>query len=57
MDGRYRPEHLCELRLCLTMWEHYQEAIADLDRIIAEQLPDQPPVRHRDDDARHVAFP
>jgi transposase len=38
LDGRYRPEHLTELRLCLKMWEAYQEAVADLDRSIAEHL-------------------
>ena len=38
LDGRYRPEHLTELRLCLTLWEKYQEVIADLDTVIAEQL-------------------
>ena len=35
LDGRYRPEHLTELRLCLTLWDAYQAAIADLDPIIA----------------------
>jgi len=38
LDGRYRPEHVTELRLCLKMWDAYQEAIADLDKVIAEQL-------------------
>lgn len=38
LDGRYRPEHVCELRLCLTMWDHYQAAVADLDGVIAGQL-------------------
>lgn len=38
LDGRYRPEHLCELKSCLTMWEKYQEVIGDLDGVIAEQL-------------------
>jgi transposase len=38
LDGRYRPEHLTELRLCLKMWDAYQEAIADLDRIIEGHL-------------------
>jgi hypothetical protein len=38
LDGRYRPEHLCELRCCLTMWEAYQAVIADLDKVIAAQL-------------------
>jgi transposase len=38
LDGRYRPEHLLELKLCLTMWEHYQRVIAELDTAIAAQL-------------------
>jgi transposase len=38
LDGRYRPEHLCELRCCLAMWEKYQEVIATLDTAIKEQL-------------------
>ena len=38
LDGRYRPEHVTELRLCLTMWETYQEVIAELDEVIAAQL-------------------
>jgi transposase len=38
LDGRYRPEYLTELRSCLTMWEKYQEVIADLDGVIAGQL-------------------
>lgn len=38
LDGRYRPEHLLELKLCLTMWEHYQRVIAELDQTIAGQL-------------------
>ena len=38
LDGRYRPEHLCELRSCLAMWEKYQDVIGDLDAVIAEQL-------------------
>jgi transposase len=38
LDGRYRPEHLLELKLCLTMWEHYQRVIAELDQAIAAQL-------------------
>lgn len=29
LDGRYRPEHVCELRCGLAMWEKYQEVIAD----------------------------
>ncbi len=38
LDGRYRPEQVCELRLCLRMWEQYQAAIAELDAVIAAQL-------------------
>jgi transposase len=38
LDGRFRPEHLTELRLCLRMWDAYQAAIADLDPVIAAQL-------------------
>ena len=38
LDGRYRSEHLTELRLCLKMWDAYQEAIADLDRTIEGHL-------------------
>ena len=38
LDGRYRPEHLTELRLCLALWAKYQEAIAELDTVIAAQL-------------------
>jgi len=38
LDGRYRPEHLLELRCNLTMWEKYQEVIAVADTAIAAQL-------------------
>ena len=38
LDGRYRPEHVCELRLCLAMWDAYQGAVADLDQVIAAHL-------------------
>ena len=38
LDGRYRPEHLTELRCCLLLWETYQEVIADLDMEIAAHL-------------------
>jgi transposase len=38
LDGRYRAEHVTELRLCLTMWDKYQEVIAELDQVIAAQL-------------------
>ena len=38
LDGRYRPEHLCELRSCLALWDKYQEVIGELDAAIAAQL-------------------
>ncbi|MDY3557317.1 IS110 family transposase [Gemmata sp. JC717] len=38
LDGRYRPEHVTEVRLCLKMWDAYQDAIADLDRTIEGHL-------------------
>ena len=38
LDGRYRPEHVTELRLCLKMWDAYQDAIAELDRTIEAHL-------------------
>lgn len=38
LDGRYRPEHVCELRCCLAVWEKYQEVIAGLDGDIAAHL-------------------
>ena len=38
LDGRYRPEHLTELRCCLAMWDKYQEVIGELDEVIAAQL-------------------
>jgi transposase len=38
LDGRYRPEHLTELRCCLAMWEKYQEVIAEVDQAIEGQL-------------------
>jgi len=38
LDGRYRDEHLLELRCCLTLWDHYQEVIAQVDESIAVQL-------------------
>jgi transposase len=59
LDGRYRPEHLTELTLCLKMWDAYQEAVGELDRVIADHLksmrrqtalpplPPQPRVRGR----------
>lgn len=38
LDGRYRDEHVLELRSCLTMWEKYQEVIALVDAAIAGHL-------------------
>ncbi len=38
LDGRYRAEYVTELRLCLKMWDAYQEAITDLDRTIEAHL-------------------
>jgi transposase len=38
LDGRYRPEHLLELKLCFHMWEQYQKMIGHLDRAIRDQL-------------------
>ena len=38
LDGRYRPEHVTELRCCFVMWEKYQQVIADVDTVIAAQL-------------------
>jgi transposase len=38
LDGRYRLEHLTELKLNLSMWEHYQAVITELDGVIAQQL-------------------
>jgi transposase len=38
LDGRWRPEHLTELRCNLALWEKYQEVIAELDAVIAQQL-------------------
>ena len=31
-------EHLTELRLCLALWEKYQEVIGELDTVIAAHL-------------------
>jgi transposase len=59
LDGRYRPEHVTELRVCLRLWDAYQDAVADLDRVIDTHLramrrraalpplPPQPRVRGR----------
>jgi transposase len=38
LDGRYRPEHLLELRCCLEMWEQYLKQIAVVDQAIAAHL-------------------
>jgi transposase len=38
LDGRYREEHVLELRCCLAMWEKYQEMIGVVDASIAGQL-------------------
>jgi transposase len=38
LEGRYRAEHVTELRCCLSLWEKYQEVIAQLDQEIAGQL-------------------
>ena len=38
LDGRYRLEHVMELKFNLAMWEHYQTVIAELDEVIAKQL-------------------
>jgi transposase len=38
LDGRYRPEHVLELRCCLSLWEKYQEVIGEVDGMIAAQL-------------------
>ena len=38
LDGRYRAEHVLELRCCLEMWDKYQEVIAEVDAAIAGQL-------------------
>ncbi len=38
LDGRYRAEHVLELRCCLAMWEKYQEVIGVVDESIAGQL-------------------
>src|SRR5262249_53811930 len=38
LDGRYRPEHLAELRCCRALWEKYQEVVAELDGLIAGPL-------------------
>src|SRR6516165_1162305 len=46
LDGRYRPEHVLELQLCLTMWEQYQQVIGALDKAIDQQLQQMRAKRH-----------
>ncbi len=38
LDGRYRPEHVTELRSCLALWEKYQEVIGELDAAVEAHL-------------------
>jgi transposase len=38
LDGRYRAEHLLELRVGLALWEKYQQVIAEVDQAIAGRL-------------------
>ncbi len=38
LTGRYRAEHVLELQLCFTMWQHYQEVITTLDKAIDAHL-------------------
>ena len=38
LDGRYRPEHLLELRVSLHIWEDHLGMIAVVDQAIAAQL-------------------
>ena len=38
LDGRYRHEHVTELRLCVAVWEKYGAVIAELDVEIAAHL-------------------
>ena len=38
LEGRYRDEHLMELRCCFHLWEQYLKMIADVDEAIAAQL-------------------
>jgi transposase len=38
LDGRYRVEHVMELKLNLAVWEQYLKVIAELDEMIAQQL-------------------
>lgn len=38
LDGRYRDEHLLELRCCFFLWEQYLQMIKEVDQAIAVQL-------------------
>lgn len=38
LDGRYRAEHVTELRCSLALWDKYQEVIGELDSAIAAHL-------------------
>jgi transposase len=38
LEGRYRPEHLSELRSSVVMWEKHLEVIAELDTEIEKHL-------------------
>jgi len=38
LEGRYRAEHLMELRCCFHLWEQYLAMIVEVDRAIAAQL-------------------
>ena len=38
LDGRYRAEHVAELRFNLVIWEKCQEVIGQLDQLIADHL-------------------
>jgi transposase len=38
LDGRYRDEHVLELKLCYQMWQSYQKVIAALDGAIEQHL-------------------
>ena len=55
LEGRYRDEHLLELRCCFHMWEQYLKMIGEVDEAIAVQmrrmkkttaLPPLPPRKH-----------
>jgi transposase len=38
LEGRYRAEHLTELKLCYAMWKAYQQVVAELDVAIDAHL-------------------